>query len=62
MGTSKCHQVHGHSFREHGGLQIVVEWRHVLKIQHKVFTHFGQLSVIMAKGVEYGRVNTTYQF
>jgi hypothetical protein len=63
MQTSKCHQVLSHPFRQPGGLHIVMEWGHTMRnvgLQHKVSTHFGQLNVIVAKGAEYGRVNTTY--
>jgi hypothetical protein len=62
MRTSECHQVPSHPFRQHGGLHNLVEWGHGLKNTTQSIHHFGQLSVIVAKGAEYGKVNTTYHY
>jgi hypothetical protein len=42
-----------------------MEWGHVSRnvgLQHEIFAHFGQLNVIVARNVEYGRANMTITF
>ncbi len=63
MQTFKCHQVPRHPFKQHGSLHTVMEWGHALKnvgLEHDIFAHFEQLSVIARTRVGYGRVNMTY--
>jgi len=63
MQTSKCHQVLGHPFKQHGSLHIVMEWGHALKnvgLQHDIFAHFEQSNVIATRRTGYGKVNMTY--
>jgi hypothetical protein len=62
MRTYRCHQVPCHSFKNLGGLHIVVKWGHVSKIvglQHKVFICYGELNVIIGIEAKYGWAKMT---
>jgi len=53
MQTFKYHQFPHHPFKNHGGLQIMMEQGHVSRnvgLQYKIFTPYGTLSAIVKRG------------